>query len=176
MHLLILNTNHIKKVIYLLLFFVTFFCIAQNENTVHDFRFYKNGQFKNTKQVKLYLVKNSDTLNCDISKDKITIPKVSSIFDVVIHYKKKIYKITDVNFSNLKKDSNIAFGFEKNLDNFLTISKEFPTAYILKETGLLLEINNLEHAENVYFIVFYYSKTTKKNKEIMKSYSRTQTN
>jgi len=56
----------------------------------HEFKFYKNGVYKSTKKAELYLIKNLDSIKCEITKNKIIIPKVDSVYSVVLKIKKKI--------------------------------------------------------------------------------------
>lgn len=166
------------KIFYFMIFTISIYCSAQTESSNHEFKFYKNGLFKNPKNIKLYLVKNSDSIKCNILKNKVTIPRVSSSQTVVVSYRNKNYKINDVDFSKLDKDSKIVFGIEKSIENFSPISKELPNTYILRNSPIInnnflaIKIENLHQAKKVNFIVFNCLAKSEEKKETYKTYSR----
>ncbi len=52
-----------KKILPFIVFFYTALFFAQTNNQSYDFEFYKNGYFKKTKNLKIQLTKNSDTIS-----------------------------------------------------------------------------------------------------------------
>ena len=158
--------------INIFIFFSIFYCFTQIQSNTYEFKFYKNGQYKDTKKIELFLVKNSDSIKCEIIKNRITIPKVNSIYSVVLLNKKKAYTIENVDFSKLDNDSKIVFGLEKDLRRFTQLSSEFPTTYFLNETGLSIKIEEKNLAKKVNFIVFNSRTKMSNEKFIVKNYSQ----
>ena len=80
-----------KKIIILFLFFVTICSFAQTSNKSFDFEFYKNGEFRNSKNLKIQIIKNLDTIACEILNKKIIIPEIKDSCSVFIQIKNKKY-------------------------------------------------------------------------------------
>ena len=136
---------------------------AQNNYSI-EFELYKNGEFKSLKNVKVKLVKNSDTIMCEIVKGKILFPKKGDEFSVIVTIKNEIYVVDKVDFSKLYSASKFIFGIEKNLKNFKPISTQYPNIYELSNTSNFIKIENLNKAKRVNFVVF-----TSKSNDIDKS-------
>jgi len=161
------------KIIYFIIFTISIYCSAQTENSVHEFDFYQNGFYKNSIKIKLFIIKDSDTIKCRILKNKITIPKVSSSHSVIVYHKKKVYKIRDVDFSKLDEESKVVFGIEKNLGNFIP-ADNIPNTYFMDYHRLAVKIENLNHAKKVSFIVFNSSTTANNIVRSYKNYGRSE--
>ena len=143
-----------KKVISIVLFFFTTWSFSQTNSKIFDFEFYKNGKFISPKNLKIQLVKNSDTINCEILNEKIIIPDTNGIYTIIGKIKNKKFIIDNVDFSKLNYYGKFIFGIENNINNFETVSIEFPNTYVLKNTTNTVQIENLKQAEKVYFIIF----------------------
>lgn len=161
-----------KKVASIILFFYIIWSFAQTNSKAFDFEFYKNGKIRNPKNLKIQLVKNLDTISCEILNKKIKIPDSNGIFDIIGKIKDKNYVIYDVDFSKLNLSSKFIFGIENNINNFKPISSEFPNFYILKNSTNSLQIENLEQAEKVYFVIFSYELFNDNNRKKVKNYNR----
>ena len=158
--------------IILFIVFTTVCCFSQTKDNPHEFKFYKNGVYKSTKKAELYLIKKLDTIKCEITKSKIIIPKVDSVYSVVIKTKRKSYIIQDVDFSKLDNDSKIVVGSENDMTKFEQVSNDFPTMYFLKETGLAVEIEKMSQANKVNFIIFNSRTKVNEEKYVVKNYSQ----
>ena len=161
------------KIIYFIIFTISIYCSAQTEDSVHEFGFYYNGFYKNSKKIKLYLIKDSDTIKCSILKNKITIPKVYSSHTVIVYHKKKIYKINNMDFSKLNNESKVVFGIEKNLWNFIP-ADNIPNTYFMDSHRLSVKIENLNHAKKISFLVFNSSTTASNRVTTYRSYGRSE--
>lgn len=143
-----------KKILPFIVFFYTALFFAQTNNQSYDFEFYKNGYFKKTKNLKIQLTKNSDTISCEISNGKIILPKNLDTCNVIVQLRKEKYVIEKVLFSNLVSKSKIIFGVENNIKNLKPISSKFPSFYIIPNRATIIDIKNLEQAKEVHFIAF----------------------
>jgi len=161
------------KIIYFIIFTISIYCSAQTENSVHEFGFYQNGYYKNSKKINFFIIKDSDTIQCSIIKNKITIPKISSSHSVIVYHKKNVYKISDIDFSKLDKESKVVFGIEKNLGNFMP-ADNIPNTYFMDYHRLAVKIENLNHAKKVSFIVFNSSTTANNIIKTYKNYGRSE--
>ena len=161
-----------KKVISIILFFYVIWFFAQTNSKAIDFEFYKNGKIRNTKNLKILLVKNLDIISCEILNGKIKIPDLNGIFAIIGKIKNKKYIIDNVDFSKLNLSSKFIFGIENNIKNFKPISSEFPNFYILKNSTNSLQIENLEQAEKVYFVIFSQELFNDYNRKKVKNYNR----
>lgn len=160
-----------KTVINLILLLTALMNFAQNNNSV-EFELYNNGEFRSLKNVKVKLVKNLDTIACEISEGKILIPKMTDEFSVIVNIKKKTYVVDKVDFSKLNSDSKFIFGVEKNLKNLKPFSKQYPNIYVLLNTDNLLKIENLDKAKRVNFVVFTSKSKNTDNTITGKSYTQ----
>jgi hypothetical protein len=160
-----------KTVINLILLLTTLMNFAQNNNSV-EFKLYRNGEFRSLKNVKVKLVKNLDTITCEIVEGKILIPKMIDEFSVVVNIKKKTYVVDKVDFSKLNSDSKFIFGVEKNLENLKTISNQYPNVYVLSNTDNIIKIENLDKAKSVNFVVFTSKSKNTDNSITGKSYTQ----
>ena len=161
-----------KKIINFILFFVTICTFAQTSNKSFDFEFYKNGEFRKSKNLKIQIIKNLDTIACEILNKKIIIPEIKDSCSVFIQIKNKKYIIDNVNFSKLDSNSKIVFGIENNIENFETIANQNPNIYIIKNTMIGVKIENLEQAKEVDFLVFTSIETIGNNSKRGKSYTQ----
>jgi hypothetical protein len=161
-----------KKIINLILLFVTICSFAQTNNKSYDFQFYKNGNFRNSKNLKIQIVKNSDSIACEVLNKKIIIPEIKDSCTVFFKIKNKKYIINNVDFSKLDSNSKIIFGIESNIKNFESISNQNPNFYILKNASIGVLIEILEQTKEVNFIVFTSKIKTGNNKETIKSYTQ----
>jgi hypothetical protein len=162
----------LKKIINFIVFFVTIYSFAQSNNKSIDFEFYKNGGFKNLKNIKFNLLKNLDTVTCEFLNEKIIIPEIQGTYTVIVEIKNKKYKIENVDFSKLDMDCKIVFGIENNIENFEPISNQYPNFYGIKKSKIFLKIEQLEQAKKVYFLVFTSEEKTGSNTKIGKSYAQ----
>ena len=140
------------KTIFRYIIFLTSICSFSQ--TTHQIEFYKTGKFKNPKNLKIWLVKNSDTLTCEVVNEKINIPQTSGIYSVVIESHKEKYMINEVDFSKINSESKIIIGIEKNIENLKPLSTEYPNLYNLPNTMTFIKIENLSQAMKVVFVVF----------------------
>ena len=161
-----------KKFIHFILFFVAISSFAQTSNRTFDFEFYKNGEFKTPKKLKIQIIKNTDTIDCEINDKKIIIPQIKDSCTVLIKIKNKIRKIDNVNFSKLDSACKIVVGVENNINNFKLVETQVENFYSIKSTMNFIRLQNLELAKEVNFIVFTISETTKNNSKKVKSYSQ----
>lgn len=143
-----------KKILPYIIFFYTTLLFAQTNNQSYEFEFYKNGNFKKTKNLKIQLAKNLDTISCEIVNGKIILPKNLDTCNIVVNYRKEKYVIENVLFSKLETESKIIFGAENNLKNLKPLSSQFPNFYNLPNRLTFIDIKNLEQAKEVHFIVF----------------------
>jgi len=159
-----------KIIFNFILFFVTICSFAQTSSKSYDFEFYKNGEFRNAKNFKIQIVKNLDTITCEILNEKIIIPEIKESCTVFFRIKNKKYIIENVDFSKLDSNSKIVLGIENNIENLEPISNQNPNIYIIKNTTIGVEIENLEQAKEVNFIVFTSTEITGNNSKKVKSY------
>lgn len=162
------------KILYFIIFTISIYCSAQTNNTIHEFDFYHNGNYKNSKKINFLIVKDSDSITCNISNRKISIPKISAPCSIIVYYRKKSYKINNIDFSRLDNESKIVFGIEKNLKNFSPV-RTIPNAYLLDNYKLAVKVKNIKQAKKVNFIVFNSSKTQSNGKISYKNYSYSET-
>jgi len=162
-----------KWIINFVLFFTTISSFAQTNGHYYDFEFYKNGSFYNTKKLKVQLVKDLDTIACEVAKDKLLLPDISGNYTVVVNIKKDKYIIANVDFSKLYRSSTIVFGIENDFSHFLSPeSRQYPTIYTLPKTLIPLQIEHLEEAKAVHFVIFTSEKQDGKMFKEVSSYSR----
>ena len=159
-----------KAVINLILLLTTVMNFAQTNNTT-EFEFYKNGKFKSLKNVKVKLVKSLDTIVCEITNGKIIFPKNSGEFSVIVNIKNETYVVNNVDFSKLNSDSKFIFGVEKNIENFIPVSNQYPNIYEILNTVNFIKIENLENAKLVVFVAFI-SKESNDKSTTGKSYTQ----
>lgn len=160
------------KFIRFILFFVTICSFAQTSSRAFDFEFYKNGEFVTPKKLKVQIVKNSDTLDCEIFDKKIIIPQIKDSCTVLIKLKNKIRKIDNVNFSKLDPACKIVLGIENQINNFKPLEAHFENIYSIKNTMHIVNIQDLDLAKEVYFIVFTTTETAKNNSKKVKNYTQ----
>ena len=140
-----------KTIFRFILFLISTYCYSQ---TINQLEFYNTGQFKNPKNLKIWILKNSDTLTCEIVNKKINIPITSGIHSVIIETHKDRYVINNVDFSKISSECKIIIGIEKNIENLKPLSKEYPNLYNLPERLTFIKIENLNQAKEVVFVVF----------------------
>ena len=143
-----------KKILPFIVFFYSALFFAQTNNQSYEFEFYKNGYFKKTKNLKIQLAKNSDTISCEIANGKIMVPKNLDTYNVIVNFRKEKYVIENVLFSKLETESKIIFGVENNMKNLKPMSAQFPNFYNIPNRLTFIDIKNLEQAKEVHFIVF----------------------
>ena len=161
-----------KLIFNFILFFVTICSFAQISNASYDFEFYKNGEFRDSKNLKIQIVKNLDTIVGEILNKKIIIPESKDAFTVIIRIKNKKYSIDNVDFSKLDSNSKFVFGIENNIENLEPISNHNPNIYIIKNTSIGVKIENLAQAKEVHFIVFTSAEINGNDSKIVKSYTQ----
>lgn len=139
--------------ILLFFFFVsTFYCFSQTELKEFEFKFFKNGLYRNLKNIELKVIKDSDTINCNILNRKIMIPTMISSSEVLINVKKKQYKIKKVDFTKLSVGSIIIFGIENNLKNYFLA--ENPDTYAHKYAISAFKKSDIDEIKKVIFLTF----------------------
>ena len=143
-----------KIILSFIVFFYTALFFAQTNNPSYDFEFYKNGYFKKTKNLKIQLAKNADTISCEITNGKIILLKNLDTCNVIVHFRKEKYVIEKVLFTNLVSKSKIIFGVENNIKNLKPMSAQFPNLYNIPNRLTFIDLKNLEQAKEVHFIAF----------------------
>lgn len=162
-----------KRIINFIIFFVSIWSFAQAPNHSYDFKFYKYGSFRNSKKMTFQLVKDIDTINCEVSKGKIQVPNISGKYTVVVTLKKDKYVVENVDFSKLYLGSTIVFGIENDFSNFSPpASNQYPTIYTLPNSLIPIKIEHIEQARSVHFVVFTSEKQDGKKLKEVRSYSQ----
>ena len=157
-----------KRFFQFILFLTSINSFSQTTNQIE---FYKTGKFKSPKNLKMWLVKNSDTLKCEIVNEKINIPQNNGVYSVIIENQKERFVINDVDFSLLNSERKIIIGIEKNIENLKPVSKEYPNIYSILDSITFIRIENLNQAKEVVFVVFTSEETENKFKKA-KSYTQ----
>ena len=174
-----------KFKLLLILFFLSFFAFGQSKTNTYEFVFYKNGTIKRTNKLEFIIVCNSDTIKHKITNNKIVLPKELDKCDIIIRYKKKIYSIKNVNFSEISNGSKIICGTEKNTNTFIPLLNRHPEAkrklgdfalkqYFFGNTSILITIDNLNLAKRVNFIVIKSSTISKEGNLKVQNYSKSE--
>ena len=90
-----------KKILPFIVFFYSALFFAQTNNQSYEFEFYKNGYFKKTKNLKIQLAKNSDTISCEIANGKIMVPKNLDTYNVIVNFRKEKYVVPANKFGKI---------------------------------------------------------------------------
>lgn len=160
------------KFLTAILFFVFSYSNAQNETITHEFKFYKKGEFLKSDDLQVYAINGIDTIKLNVALDKIKIPKINFQISILVVKGKKKYLIEDVDLSKIDDDSNVLFGIENNFKNLIKVSDEYPSVRKLKNNLFLLNVENLEQAKEICFIIFTSSSEPNDNRRTSKSYSK----
>ncbi|MDI1257195.1 MAG: hypothetical protein PSV16_13965 [Flavobacterium sp.] len=137
-----------------LLFLITLSAQAQKKPLVLEFGFYLNQTIVSNRSVKCSIIIENDTIDCPIKSDKIYLPQIDSKGTLFFKFKKKIYKIEEVDFSKVHENMVMLIGSEKNTENFKLLSSDFPDRYRIDRTLIGVKIENLELAKEVWFVCF----------------------
>ena len=156
--------------IFVILISINFY--SQEDLSSNEFTFYRNGNLEQKKIIKFSIIIENDTLECPIQDNKITLPKTNLKCSVLVDFKKKKYRIDDVDLSKISKESIVLFGIEKNLKNFDRVPSKLQNQYKIKDIFNIITIENYEKAKEICFISFYILKKDVKIITI-ESYSKT---
>lgn len=160
------------KFLTAILLFVFSYSNAQNINLTHEFKFYKNGKFLKSNDLQLFSIKGMDTIEFNVASDKIKIPKINFTGSILVVKGKKKYLIEEVDFSKIDENSNVLFGIENNFENLIKVSDKYQSARTLKNNLILLNVENLEQAKEICFVIFSSVIAKQESVKSSKSYSK----
>lgn len=142
------------KFIAVLFLFFTLHLFGQNETTNHSFRFYKNGSYESTLELKIQAVFEKDTVTCEIKDKILLLPFADEIGSIIVTYKKEKYILNEINFSSIKNNADVIFGLEDDMKKFVPISPKFPTLYMVKNSMNSIKIDDIKNVKQICFISF----------------------